>query len=466
MSTLDQTVRSPPHSLEKWLRLRLILWFSLLWVAGFGVAVLVLQAEIREVLDSGLIETAQGLVALPEAAGDTVVVAPSAQPPGDPDGVVVWQVFDADGRLQMRSHGAPSEPLGAGATWAGTAEPQDRGEWRVVRQLSADARREVFVAESTSHRHEVIWESSRWLLFPLLAVLPLSAFALRRVLRRGFKTLAPVQAALAEATAELRPLALQGLPVELVPLMQSMNVLMERLRITLEAERTSSARAAHELRTPLAAARALAQRIERMATDPALAQQAHAMASQLDRVTARASRMLELARIESGVARQRHTVDLQLLATMLLQEFAEAGAAGRLHLSSDESASMEVQGDIDVLGIALRNLIENALRHAGPTARVTVHVADRFIEVIDDGPGVAARDLARLVRPFERGALAPEGSGLGLAMVDAIARQSGAVLELHSPDSDGRGFRATLRFGLRTGQARRLAATAGHSRGG
>jgi two-component system, OmpR family, sensor kinase len=450
MSMPDQPVNSRSRSLEKWLRLRLILWLSLLWVAGVGVAIVVLRSEIREVLDSGLVETAQGLAALPEALSSAAIVAPPAHPSAEPESSVVWQVFDGTGRLRMRSHGAPTESLGGGATWAESAMPQDRGEWRVVRQLSANAQREVFVAESTSHRREAVRESSRWLLFPLLAMLPLSAFALRRVLRSGFETLAPARAALTAASAELRPLALRDIPIELVPLMQSMNVLMDRLRSMLESERTSSARAAHELRTPLAAARALAQRMERMTSDPALAQHARAMVVQLDRVTARAARMLELARIESGVARQRDPVDLHLLATMLLQEFSEICVAGRLSLASEDAASVVVQGEVDILGVALRNLIDNALKHAGPTACVTVRVGETFLEVIDDGPGVATQDLARLVRPFERGAIVLEGSGLGLSMVDAIAQQSGAVLELHSPALQGRGFRATLRFGRST----------------
>ncbi|EWS61814.1 Osmolarity sensor protein EnvZ [Methylibium sp. T29-B] len=68
------------------------------------------------------------------------------------------------------------------------------------------------------------------------------------------------------------------------------------------------------------------------------------------------------------------------------------------------------------------------------------------ISVRDDGPGVPPDSLTRLVRPFERGASAAEGSGLGLAMVETIARQSGAQLELRSPVAGGHGFEATLRF--------------------
>ena len=79
-------------------------------------------------------------------------------------------------------------------------------------------------------------------------------------------------------------------------------------------------------------------------------------------------------------------------------------------------------------------------------AHVDVIVAPGLLVVQDDGPGVPPALLPTLVRRFERGPGAAEGSGLGLAIVDAIARQSGARLVLHSPVAQGRGFRAELRF--------------------
>jgi two-component system, OmpR family, sensor kinase len=445
MAMLDPSASTPAWSLEKRLRVRLMFWFSLLWLVGVGVAVVALREEVGEVLDSALIETAQSLLALPDTAGVTEVMPPPSASIGATDGLVVWQIFDDTGHMQMRSHKAPAQALAGTSDLAGADEPQDLGDWRVVRQASANGRRVVYAAESRSHRKEVIWESSMWLLYPLLAVLPLSAFALRRVLRTAFKTLEPAQASLAGSTAELRPLPVDGMALEFQPLMHAMNSLMERMRNVYEAERRVSAQAAHELRTPLAAARAQAQRMEQLSNDPDQAERARAMVRSLDHVTTVASRTLQLARIESGIAQRHEPVDLRLLATVMLQEFADAGASGRLRLGLVDGAAT-VLGDIDALGIALRNLIDNALKHAGSQARVTVRADDRSLEVVDDGPGVAPADLARLVRPFQRGTQAIEGSGLGLAMVDIIARQSGAVLELRSPVNAGHGFAATLRF--------------------
>ena len=106
-----------------------------------------------------------------------------------------------------------------------------------------------------------------------------------------------------------------------------------------------------------------------------------------------------------------------------------------------------VQADIDALGIALRDLIDNALKRGGDNARVTVHFDGQTVRLDDDGPGVAADRVAGLVRKFERGSTSVvAGSGLGLSLAGTIARQSGARLALQSPLADDHGFSASLCF--------------------
>lgn len=164
---------------------------------------------------------------------------------------------------------------------------------------------------------------------------------------------------------------------------------------------------------------------------------------QLDRLTTLATRLLQIARIEAGVALQQQAVDLAELAGLVAAEFSDVH--GRLQV--DVLAPTRIEGDVDALGIALRNLIDNALKHGGAATNVRVQVGPGFVSVVDDGPGVPPETLPTLTKPFERGTSAAEGSGLGLAMVQTIARQSNATLELRSPLVDGRGFAATLRFG-------------------
>ncbi|HET9977921.1 MAG TPA: ATP-binding protein [Burkholderiaceae bacterium] len=417
---------------------------TVLWLAGTGAAWLGLRHETNEVLDSALEETAQRLLVLPEAALGGEDGDPLAAEVGSHEEHVVYQVFDARGRLRLRSHQAPQEPLAPAA-----AEGLIDGSGRRIAALTRDdGRRRVLVAEDAEHRRRSLAATGAWMLLPLAVLLPLSALALHVSLRSGFGRLDRAREALLQraAAADLRPLPPGDTPLELQPLIDTLNALLARMRDLLEAERLFAARSAHELRTPLAAARAQAQRLIAATHDAAARTHGERLLAQLDRLAALSSRLLQLARLESGIALRRERVDLAQLAALVIDEFRALPDAARLALVVDAPAAT-VQGDLDALAIALRNLIDNALKHGGPRARVQVRVGAASVAVIDDGPGADAATLERLKRPYERGSASAEGAGLGLSMVESIARQSGATFELRSPAAQGRGLAATLRFG-------------------
>ena len=433
-----------PWSLQAQLRRRLLALLSALWLAAAAAAGLGLWHETDEVLDSALAETAQRLLLLPEAALAAPDTAESLATLGAHEEFIVYQVYGADGRLVLHSHAAPDAPLDSDLRDG----LRHAGPWLVLTLNSPDGQRRAQVAETVAHRREVLWASIGWLLGMLLALLPLAALALGWVLRQAFATLEPARDELARRRpSDLRPVATQGAPDELQPWLATVNALLAQVAALVESERSFAANTAHELRTPLAAARAQAQRLVQASADPATREPAQALLRQLDRLTRLATRLLQLARIESGVALQRGTVDLVQLAVLVADDFTDAQRSGRLSLQVLGQPT-PVQGDIDALGIALRNLIDNALKFGGDDVHVTVRVEGQSLQVDDDGPGVPPERLAGLVKRFDRGGdrQALVGSGLGLAMVDTIARQSGARLVLTSPLADGHGFRATLQF--------------------
>ena len=434
--------RSPGWSLEARLRSRLWALLTVLWLAATAVAWLGVRHETEEVLDSALEETAQRLLVLPEKAlGDDEGDSLTAEV-GSHEEHVIYQVFDRHGRLRLRSHQAPLQPLAPSAAQGFT----DLADWRAVALTRDDGRRRVVVAEAAGHRRNALAATGLWMLMPLLALLPLAALALHWLLRAGFRHLDHTRDALLHRpAADLSPVPAADAPLELRPLIATVNTMLERTRDLLDAERLFAARSAHELRTPLAAARAQAQRLLAATQDEAARGHGQRLLLQLDKLTALSARLLQLARIESGIALRREPVELVQLATLVIDEFRATPGFARLRLQADVPAAV-VQGDIDALAIAVRNLIDNAQKHGGPQARVQVRVGDASIAVIDDGPGADAQALERLKRPYERGAASVEGSGLGLSMVESIARQSGAVFELSSPLAQGRGLSATLRF--------------------
>jgi two-component system OmpR family sensor kinase len=439
-------------SLERRLRRRLLVALVILWLLGGALALAGMRHETAEILDSGLAEVAQRLLVLPREAlggrGHGHEGAPDDQAVrsaevGEHEERVIYQVFDREGRLRLRSHQAPMEPL---AHRAGDGFFEQDG-WRIYALTRDDGRRRVLVAQSLADRHSALARVGGWMLGPLLALLPLAAWALQWVLGRALGALQPLQRDLAgRAATELQPVRADAAPEELQPLVQTLNALLGRVRELLEAERLFAARSAHELRTPLAAARAQAQRLAVETNDAAARERAHRLVAQLDRLTALATRLLQLARIESGVALAREPVDLAQLAQLVVDEFGAPDQRSRITVDVP-SQPCSVEGDVDALAIAMRNLVDNALKHAGPNARVAVRVGPRAIEVCDDGPGLDADAITRLKRPFERGAQpGADGAGLGLGMVETIARQAGARFDLEPAQPDGRGLCARLRF--------------------
>jgi len=437
------TAAPAPWSLAQRITRNMLLVLGGLWLVGAAVLVTGLFYESSEVLDSALQETAERFLFLPDAIVDD---------PGDQrrfleeigahEEYVVYQVYDARGQLRLRSHGAPEEPLDP----SGEDGIHNTGGWRVLTMTRTDFQRRVQVAEAQSYRGDVLLGSLGWLAGTLVCLLAAASLALTYIVRQGRLA---VDAARLELMGrkpdDLRPLSGAGAPLELQPWIASVNTLMARDRVLIEAERAFAARTAHELRTPLAAARAQAQRLVELAAGTNARPNAEALLRQLDRLGRLATRLLQLARIESQASVRREPVDLAVIARMVVADFAEAVASERLRIEvTDEPTG--VIGDIDAIGIALRNLIDNALKHGGKDAWVTVLVETLSVLVINDGPGVPPETLQKLVRPFERGITAAEGSGLGLSITQAIAMQAGGTLELISPVAGGRGFAAVLRF--------------------
>jgi two-component system OmpR family sensor kinase len=433
----------PAWSLERHISRRLLAVVGLIWILGAAACLCGVWHETSGVLESSLNETAERFLYLPEivvqdSGGDRLFqaeIAPHREH-------IVYQIYDERGQMRLRSHDAPLQPLDPD----GLDGVHDVAGWHVLTMTRSDSKRRVEVAESIEYRLEVLWGSLGLLVGALIFILPLASLAITVVLRRGFATLEPARTELARrGHDDLRPIAEDLAPLEFRPWLATVNKLIARDRVLIEAERSFAARTAHELRTPLAAARAQAQRLAELTRATAAHGNADALVRQLDRLARLATRLLQLARIESQANVRREPVDLAVIGRMVVADFADAVASERLRVVVQGEAT-GVIGDIDAIGIALRNLIDNALKHGGKQSWVTVLVEPLAILVVNDGPGAPPEMLHKLIRPFERGITAAEGSGLGLSITQAIVAQAGGTLELRSPLIGGNGFAAVLRF--------------------
>jgi two-component system, OmpR family, sensor histidine kinase TctE len=229
----------------------------------------------------------------------------------------------------------------------------------------------------------------------------------------------------ARSSGDLRPIDAAGAPEETRPLVGALNGLLEEVSAASRKQQRFLADAAHQLRTPLAGLQAH--------TELALAQPmpdaCRAQIEQVHRATIRtgrlANQLLALARAEPGARSETSVVDLKSIAG------GEADAWVRQSLSRDIDLGFELEpaavgGDAFLLREALSNLVHNALEYSNRGGRVTVRTGRRnghaFLEVEDDGPGIAPQERALVLERFYRVPGTPgTGSGLGLAIVREIA---------------------------------------------
>ncbi|MDO9225259.1 MAG: sensor histidine kinase N-terminal domain-containing protein [Pseudomonadota bacterium] len=352
-----------------------------------------------------------------------------------------FRILDARGNTLLASANPPPA-MAAGSTGYAEVWVGDEG-WRML--ATSDGILRVEVAQSLSIRDELARHVALRLALPVLLALPLLGGLIFLVVGRALRPLDSLAGKVASRTAaNLAPLETDTLPREVLPLASALNSLLKRLDHALDSERRFTADAAHELRTPLAAIEIQAQ--------VALAShkedgRAHAL-EQVLAGTRRAARLVEqllrLARLDplAGPPRSRNLELAQLAREVVADPHLDSA---RIHLECVETAV--IAGDPELLSVALRNLLDNALRYSPAASRVTLGVSlDNDVPslwVEDSGPGVTAAELPRLTERFYRGGeVVREGSGLGLAIVARIARLHGARLIFENREAGG--LRATL----------------------
>jgi two-component system OmpR family sensor kinase len=422
-----------PRSLQGRLGLWLGLALALVWITAATVTALIARAEIEEVFDSALQETAQRILPLAvvdilgrEEEGITQRLAPIR----DHAEYFTYVVRDAQGRLLLQSHAADPAVF---PDWDGTGFRQTATH-RFYNDAAVQDTIRITVAEPLDHRAGVARELQMGLGLPLLIVLPVALLAIVLAVRASLAPLRQFRDRLsARGARDLSPVSSNDLPAELAPLAGAVNNLLARLDAAFEAERNFAANAAHELRTPLAGAIAQAQRLQAETQDSDAKARAGEVEATLKRLTRLSESLLQLARAEGGRLRRDTVVDLRPIARLVVDDMSRMATAGRIALSLPDTAIMS-DLDPDAFAILLRNLVDNALRHGRKDTPVEVSLqANGTLIVANDGPVLSAQDLGRLTRRFERGTSDGSGSGLGLAIVTAIAERTGCSLVLRSP---------------------------------
>ena len=241
------------------------------------------------------------------------------------------------------------------------------------------------------------------------------------------------------------------MPKEILPLVSAINGAFDRLDRALDAQRRFTADAAHELLTPLAVLRA---QIDTLDTNSIAAP----LRRDVDAMTDMVHQLLYLTELESHgeAVGEQEQADLQNLAIEIISMLAPLALRDRKQLAlTGATGPISVNGSPGMLGRALRNLIENALRHTPKNTTVEVHLdADGFIRVSDQGKGVPPDQRDAVFQRFWRGdERIGSGAGLGLSIVKRIVESIGGQIWIEDAPGGGACFAVRLAMANHTAGA-------------
>ncbi|MDP4300551.1 ATP-binding protein [Leptothrix discophora] len=473
------TARRFNQSLQQGLQWRVLGAVVALWAAVAATTWYRMSEQVDDLLDGHLAQGMALLMALQvqDHEFDEMLTADHiAVDEGTPDGrPPQWSGTDAaelalhkyatkavfqvwyQGQLLLKSTDAPTAPLAE--LKPGFSDTNVKGvAWRVYTAPAVRPDSYVIMAESIEARHDIVNAVLRDSWLPLIAGLPLLAFAIWLAVRQGLVPLNRLGAQVSARKPEaLDPIDADESPRELAPLIQALNQLFVRMRNSLESERRFTSDAAHELRTPIAGIRAQAQAALTVNDRHERHQALIGTLEGCDHAARLVDQLLQLARLEGARANgevHRQVVDVLAVAREEVVEAAaatfESGHELVLETDPDHAGAWALAADPVLLGILLRNLIDNALRYspAGSTVQVTLAGPDAqgrlSVSVDDSGPGLPPALMQRLGERFFRARQndAP-GSGLGWSIVRRIARAFELEVQVGRSSTWG-GLRVTL----------------------
>lgn len=431
------------------LRIRLLaiigMSFAALWVAASLWMLRDLRTEFRDTLDERLAASARMVANLigqmpdpPRAASD---VAAAAVDVSMRDGVAC-EIRMLHGDLIARTQNSPQ---GLGSTGSGFGVRTIQGaQWRSYTIEHGGLR--ITTADRLDRREALLRDVILAMAVPFLIAMTGSLLALWFGIRKALAPLESIRMELGERTPDaLHPLPEERVPGEIEPLVHTINVLLERTQSAFERERRFTGDAAHELRTPLTAVKTHIQvaRLSNAGEKDAALASAEAGVWRLQHTL---EQLLTLARVEgrfSFDSGEESTVSG--VATLACDELSDV-ARGRIRKENTDSASRIAVPPI-LAATALRNLLDNALRHAPDDRPVILRVIetenDVSFAVLDEGATLSEEVRAEATRRFWRKG-AGQGSGLGLSIVAAICQRYGGDFSLNARREGGTEARLTL----------------------
>ena len=436
-------------SIRRWLLGWLIFGMAAASVmAGYGIFHTA-RKEASELFDYELRTVALSLPSNLSVAGNG---APRGPDLGDlADDRIVIGIWDRNGELIYHSTQAPvlsRQPEGFSTVEWGEYH------WRIFGVAQKD--RYVQVAQPVSVREDLALQLAWHTLWPLALLVPATLVLVLLVVARALGPIGGLSRALTTRSIDsLEPLRLDGsVPVEIRPLVEALNDLLQRLHGASQAQRTFIADAAHELRSPLAALKLQLQAASRDGSLKGEGQTLDRLEGRVNRIIHLVQQLLTLAREDAHPVTARVPVSLRRIGEQAVGDFSLLAEAREIDLGLEcegaraDNDAYAVLAEQHAMSVLLGNLISNAIRHTPRGGRVDVILrrlgAQVAFDVMDSGAGIPHAELERVFDRFYRGEEAQgEGSGLGLAIVARIAERHQLTLVLKN-NTGSPGLRVTV----------------------
>ncbi|GDX85453.1 hypothetical protein LBMAG43_14950 [Methylococcaceae bacterium] len=358
---------------------------------------------------------------------------------------IAFQLWSNTNGIVLHSDSAPVFAMSS--TDHGLSETNIDGHlWHVFSIASTNGEYIIHVGQKEEIRAELTDEISMQLVMQFLVGLPILGLVIWLIVGRALSPLNRLEIALSRREASyLKPLSIDKLPNEIVPIVHEINTLFIQLEQAFEHERQFTADAAHELRTPLAGLLTQAQVALRTVDETVRNQALKRIEQAVHRMTYLVQQLLTFSRIDSNteyLAKVVTHVNKEII--QVITELDSDAYKKRIHVEFIEEKVMPIMANTLLIDILLRNIIDNAIKYTPSRGNIRVSLMETDSQLIfcveDSGPGIAPEEYENSLKRFHRcveTAHTAQGTGLGFSIVQRIAGIHHAELALGESELGG-----------------------------
>ena len=451
-------------SLRNRLLRHVLLPLALTWLLGSALVVAVAAYFTQQAFDRSLLDDAYLVASHVRSNPDIEELELSLSTQEmrtvlfDQTEALFFAVLRPDGSLLAGHAGLHDDSLveSKGPTFQ-SLDYQNRSLRRVTIHRQQPAEFYVVMAQTTTSRDRLIQRLLVFSIAPQILLLIFLATWLQRAIEEDLEPLAALEKGLGQRDArDLTPVPVSASTRDIQRLGQAINALLGRIADSVRAQREFSGNVAHELRTPLAGIRALADYGLRQKEPRIWREQLEGIAQSQERASHLVDQLLALALADEAqqTLKQKPTPLDELVREAVLRFLPRADAAGVDLGANDAEKATLVLGNGALIEGILNNLLDNALRYGRAQtepSRITVslkeHLQSVVLSVYDNGPGVSSAQLQKLSKRWAQGAAGEalkEGAGLGLAIVKSYVSLMDA--KLHLGNETPHGLRVSVTF--------------------